>query len=93
MMEHLTHIRIDYPEEMSNAERRAMDDKLNALFEQRGFSSEAEMRQAVLEAVQEHLGQEMQFAPSPAQVLLEVLPLMISAVMLVVGICWRYGWV
>ncbi len=63
-----TTIKLDYPEWMSDAEKQAMDDKLNALFEDRQFTSEAEMYQAVQEAVKTYLGMEMYFAPSPAQV-------------------------
>lgn len=42
-----TTIKLDYPEGMSDAEKQAMDDQLNALFEHRQFASEAEMNQAI----------------------------------------------
>ena len=90
-MEQSTTIKIDYPEGMSEADKQAMDDKLNVLFEHRGFASEAEMQQTIQSAVQEHLGMEMQFFLSPAQLWLERLPLLLSAVIVVVGLCWRYG--
>ena len=90
-MEQPTTIKIDYPEGMSDAEKQAMDDKLNALFENRGFASEAEMRRAVRDAVQEHLGVEMLFTPSPAQLWLERVPLILSVVILVVGLYRRYS--
>ena len=90
-MEQPTTIKIDYPEGMSDAEKQAMDDKLNALFENRAFTSEAEMEQALQEAVKTHLGMEMQFTPSPAQVWLERVPLILSAVILAVGLYRRYS--
>ena len=90
-MEQPTTIKIDYPEGMSNSDKQAMDDKLNALFENRGFTSEAEMQRAVRDAVQENLGVDMHFTPSPAQLWLERVPLILSAVILVVGLYWRYG--
>lgn len=90
-MEQPTTTKLDYPQWMSDADKQAMDDKLNALFEHRRFTSEAEMKQAIQEAVQEHLGMELHFAPSPAQLWLERLPLILSAVILVVGLYWRYG--
>ena len=90
-MEFLKTIKLDYPEEMSDADKQAMDDKLNVLFENRQFTSEAEMVQAIQEAVKTHLGLELHVAPSPAQLWLERLPLILSAVILVVGLYWRYG--
>ncbi|MEM9008911.1 MAG: hypothetical protein AAGE59_36065 [Cyanobacteria bacterium P01_F01_bin.86] len=86
-----TTIKLDYPEWMSEAEKQALDDKLNALFEHRQFASEAEMNQAIQEAVETHLGMELHFEPSPAQLWLERIPLILSAVILVVGLYWRYG--
>ena len=86
-----TTIKLDYPEGMSDAEKQALDDKLNALFEHRAFTSEAEMHQAIQDAVKTHLGLEMHLAPSPAQLWLERLPLLLSAVIMVVGLYWRYG--
>ena len=90
-MDQPTTIKLDYPEEMSDAEKQALDDQLNALFKNRRFSSEAEMHQAIQEVVKTHLGMEMHFTPSPAQLWLERLPLIISAVLLVAGLYWRYG--
>ncbi|MEO0738536.1 MAG: hypothetical protein AAFZ35_17210 [Cyanobacteria bacterium J06649_12] len=90
MMEPTT-IKINYPEGMSDADKQAIDDKLNVLFEHRGFASEAEMEQAVLAMVREQLRMDGKFDPTPAQVWLERLPLIISAVILVVGLYWRYG--
>lgn len=90
-MEQPTTIKINYPEGMSDAEKQAIDDKLNALFEHRGFASEAEMEQAVLAMVQDQLGLAGKFDPTPGQLLLEWLPLVLSAVILVVGLYWRYG--
>ena len=90
-MEQPTTIKIDYPERMSDAEKQAMDDKLNALFENRAFTSEAEMEQAVQESVKTHLGLEMHFTPSPAQLWLERVPLILSVVILVVGLYRRYS--
>ncbi|MEM9485409.1 MAG: hypothetical protein AAGA83_17180 [Cyanobacteria bacterium P01_F01_bin.116] len=89
MMEPTT-IKLDYPEGMSDAEKQVMDDQLNALLAHRQFASEAEMNQAIQEAVKT-LGMELQFAPSPAQLWLERIPLILSAVILVVGLYWRYG--
>ena len=86
-----TTTKLDYPEWMSDAEKQAMDDKLNALFEHRRFASESEMHQAIQEAVQEHLGMEMHFTPSPAQLWLERVPLILSVVILVVGLYRRYS--
>lgn len=86
-----TTIKINYPEGMSDAEKQAIDDKLNALFEHRGFASEAEMEQAVLAVVQDQLGLAGKFDPAPEQLLLEWLPLILSALILVVGLYWRYG--
>ncbi|MEL6321801.1 MAG: hypothetical protein AAFQ57_14305 [Cyanobacteria bacterium J06626_14] len=62
-----TTIKINYPEGMSDADKQAMNDKLNALFENRGFASEAEMEQAVRAAIREQIGMDGQFDPSPAQ--------------------------
>ena len=76
---------------MSDAEKQAIDDKLNALFEHRGFVSEAEMEQAVLAVVQDQLGLAGKFDPAPKPLLLEWLPLILSAVILGVGLYWRYG--
>ena len=90
-MEHPTTIKLDYPEGMSDAEKQAMDDKLNALFEHRRFASEAEMNQAIQEALKVHFGMELHLTPSPAQLWLERVPLILSTVILVVGIYWRYG--
>ncbi|MEM8611170.1 MAG: hypothetical protein AAGF93_04050 [Cyanobacteria bacterium P01_H01_bin.105] len=90
-MEQPTTIKIDYPEGMSDADKQAMDDKLNALFENRAFTSEAEMEQAIQEAMKTHLGMEMQFTPSPAQLWLERVPLILSVVILVVGLYRRYS--
>ena len=90
-MESLKRIKLDYPEELSDAEKQAMDDKLNALFENRRFTSEAEIVQAIQDAVKTHLGIEMHVTPSPAQPWLERIPLILSAVIIVVGLCWRYG--
>ena len=90
-MEQPTTIKLEYSEWMSDAEKQELDAQLNALFENRRFTSEAEMHQAIQEAVQEHLSMELHFAPSPAQLWLERLPLIISAVILVVGLYWRYG--
>ena len=87
-MEPMT-IKLDYPEGMSDAEKQALDDQLNALFEHRQFASEAEMNEAIQEAVKT-LGMELHFAPSPAQVWLERLPLILS-VLIVVGLYWRFG--
>ena len=84
-------IKLDYPEGMSDADKQALDDKLNALFEHRQFASEAEMNQAIQEAIETHLGMALQFAPSLAQVWLERLPLILSALIVVVGLYWRYG--
>ena len=85
-----TTIKLDYPEWMSDAEKQTLDDKLNALFEHRQFMSEAEMHQEIQEVLKT-LGMELHLAPSPAQLWLERLPLIISAVILVVGLYWRYG--
>ena len=90
MMEFLKTIKLDYPEWMSDADKQALGDQLNALFEHRQFASEAEMNQAIQEAVETHLGMDLQLALSPVQLLLEWLPLIISAVSLVVGLYWRY---
>ena len=90
-MEQPTTIKINYPEGMSDAEKQAIDDKLNALFEHRGFASEAEMEQAVLAVVQDQLGLAGKFDPAPEPLLLEWLPLILSAVILAVGLYWRYG--
>ena len=90
-MEQPTTIKINYPEGMSDAEKQAIDDKLNALFEHRGFASEAEMEQAVLAVVQDQLGLAGKFDPAPEPLWLEWLPLILSAVILVVGLYWRYG--
>lgn len=90
-MEQPTTIKINYPEGMSDAEKQAIDDKLNALFEHRGFASEAEMEQAVMAMVREQLGMDGKFDPTPEQLFLERLPLVISAVILVAGLYWRYG--
>ncbi|NEZ54191.1 hypothetical protein [Adonisia turfae] len=90
-MEQPTTIKLEYPEWMSDAEKQAMDDKLNALFENRAFTSEAEMEQAIQEAVKTHLGMEMQFTSSPAQLWLERVPLILSVVILVLGLYRRYG--
>ena len=89
-MEQPTTIKLEYPEWMSDADKQTMDDKLNALFEHRRFASEAEMHQAIQEAVKT-LGMELHLTPSPAQIWLEQLPLAPSAMILVVGLCWRYG--
>ncbi|MDV3353037.1 hypothetical protein QGP82_30460 [Leptothoe sp. LEGE 181152] len=48
------------------------------------------MNQAIQEAVKT-LGMALHFAPSPAPLWLERLPLIISAMILVVGLSWRYG--
>lgn len=90
-MQQPTTIKINYPEGMSDAEKQAMDDKLNELFEHRGFASEAEMEQAVMAVVKEHLGMDGKFDPTPEQLWLERLPLILSAVILVVGLYWRHG--
>lgn len=90
-MEQPTTIKLDYPEWMSEEDKQALDDQLNALFENRQFTSEAEMVQAIQEAVKTHLGIEMHVAPSPAQLWLERIPLILSAVILVVVFYWRYG--
>lgn len=90
-MEQPTTIKINYPEGMSDAEKQAIDDKLNALFEHRGFASEAEMEQVVLAVVQDQLGLAGKFDPAPEPLWLEWLPLILSAVILVVGLYWRYG--
>ena len=90
-MEQPTTIKLNYPEGMSDAEKQAIDDKLNALFEHRGFASEAEMEQAVLAVVQDQLGLAGKFDPAPEPLLLEWLPLILSAVILAVGLYWRYG--
>lgn len=84
-----TTIKIDYPEGMSDADKQAMDARLNALFAERAFESEAEMEQAVEAAVKRHLGVEMTFAPSRAQLWLERTPLILSGLILVVGLYWR----
>lgn len=89
-MEQPTTIKLDYPEWMSDAEKQAMDDKLNDLFEHRQFASEAEMNQAIQDALKT-LDMELHFAPSSAQLWLERVPLILSAVILVVGLYWRYG--
>lgn len=89
-MEFLQTIKLNYPKGMSDADKQAMDDKLNALFEHRQFNSEAEMNQAVQEALKT-LGMDLHFAPTPEQLLLERIPLVLSAVILVVGLYWRYG--
>ncbi|MEM0979517.1 MAG: hypothetical protein AAGH78_04495 [Cyanobacteria bacterium P01_H01_bin.58] len=86
-----TTTKLDYPQWMSDADKQAMDDQFNALFENRQFTSEAEMVQAIQDAVKTHFGLEMQPAPSPAQLWLERIPLILSAVILVVGLYWRYG--
>ena len=83
-----TTIKLDYPESMSDAEKQALDDQLNALFEHRQFASEAEMNQAIQEAV-ETLGMELHFTLSPAQLWLEWLPLIVSTVIVMVGLYWR----
>ncbi len=90
-MEQPTTIKLEYPEWMSDVEKQAMDDKLNALFENRAFTSEAEMNQAIQEALKAHFGMELHLAPSPAQLWLERVPLILSAVILTVGLYWRYG--
>ena len=86
-----TTIKHDYPEWMSEAEKQVSDDKLNALFEHRQFASEAEMNQAIHEAVETHLGLDMPIGPSPAQLRPERLPVSIGAVIKIVGLYWSYG--
>ena len=61
-MEQPTTIKLDYPEGMSDAEKQAIDDKLNALFGHHRFASEAEMEPAIQEVVKAHLGVEMHIA-------------------------------
>lgn len=90
-MEQPTTIKINYPAGMSDAEKQAMDDKLNALFENRGFASESEMEQAVQAVVKDQLGMDGKFDPTPEQLFMERLPLVLSAIILVVGLCWRFG--
>ena len=87
-MQQPTTIKINYPEWMSDADKQALDDQINALFEHRQFASEAEMNQAIQEALKT-LGMELHFAPSPVQLWLERIPLILSAVILVVGLYWR----
>lgn len=50
-----TAINLDYPEWMSDDDKQALDDQLNALFEHRQFANEVEMNQAIQEAVETHL--------------------------------------
>lgn len=59
--------------------------------EHRRLTSEAEMVQAIQEVVKTHLGIEMHVAPSLAQVWLERIPLILSALIVVVGLYWCYG--
>ncbi|MEM9484121.1 MAG: hypothetical protein AAGA83_10570 [Cyanobacteria bacterium P01_F01_bin.116] len=66
-MEYLKTIQLDYPDGMSDADKQAMDERLNALFQDRQFTSESEMVQAVQTAVKSELGIEMQVAPLPGQ--------------------------
>lgn len=86
MMEFLKTSKLDYPKGMSDAKKQAIDERLNALFENRQFTSEAEMHQAIQEAVETYLGMELHFTPSPAQLWLEQLPMILSAVILGVGL-------
>lgn len=90
-MVHPTTVNLDAPERMSDSKKQTMDDKSNPMFDHHQLTSEAGIKQAIQEVVKLHLGMEVKFAPSPVDVWLERIPLILSAGILVVGLCWRAG--